>query len=109
MNNVKDNYTVYVTEFLNPRERHIIASVIGENNEEVKFSFFGGVPDAERQRAVIAPYFVEITEDNFELVGLEATYAQKFMTIEHPDVLGAFTSLGIDRKMIGDIFIHDGR
>lgn len=108
MNNVKDNYTVYVTDFLNPRERHIIASVIGENNEEVKFSFFGGVEDAERERAVIAPYFVDITEETFELVGLEATYAQKFITIEHPDVLGAFTSLGIDRKMIGDIFVHDG-
>lgn len=108
MNNVKENYTVYVTDFLNPRERQIIASVIGENNEEVIFSFFGGVEDAERQRAVIAPYFVEIGEDDFELVALEATYAQKFMTIEHPDVLGAFTSLGIDRKMIGDIFVHGG-
>lgn len=109
MNNVRDNYTVYVTEFLNPREREIVTSVIGQNNEEVIFSFFGGVQDAERQRAVIAPYFVPIDEADFELVGLEATYAQKFLTIEHPDVLGSFTSLGIDRKMVGDIFVHDGR
>lgn len=109
MNNVRDNYTVYVTEFLNPREREIVTSVIGQNNEEVIFSFFGGVQDAERQRAVIAPYFVPIDEADFELVGLEATYAKKFLTIEHPDVLGSFTSLGIDRKMVGDIFVHDGR
>lgn len=109
MNNVRDNYTVYVTEFLNPREREIITSVIGQNNEEVNFSFFGGVDEAERQRAVIAPFFVEIAETDFELVGLEATYAQKFITLEHPDVLGAFTSLGIDRKMVGDIFVHEGR
>ncbi|HZW68523.1 MAG TPA: YlmH/Sll1252 family protein [Pseudogracilibacillus sp.] len=109
MNNVRDQYTVYVTDFLNPREREIVTSVIGLNNEEVKFSFFGGVDDAERERAVIAPYFVDIDEADFELIGLEATYAQKFVTLEHPDVLGAFTSLGIDRKMIGDIFVHDGR
>ena len=109
MNNVRENYTVYVTDFLNPREREIVTSVIGPHNEEVIFSFFGGVKDAERQRAVIAPYFMEIEEADFELVGLEASYAQKFITLEHPDVLGAFTSLGIDRKMVGDIFVQDGR
>lgn len=109
MNNVRENYSVYVTDFLNPREREIVTSVIGPKNEEVQFSFFGGVDGAERQRAVIAPFFVEIESSDFELVGLEARFVERFITIEHPDVLGAFTSLGIDRKMVGDIFVANGR
>lgn len=109
MNHVRDQYTLYITDFLNPREREIVSSVIGTNNEEVHFSFYGGVEHAERQRAVIAPFFVEVTEEDFELVGLEAKYNEKFLKLEHPDVLGAFTSLGIDRKMVGDIFVHHGK
>lgn len=108
MNNVKENYTVYVTDFLNPREREIIETIIGTRNEEVIFAFFGGVIGAERQRAVIAPYFVEINEEDFEIVALEAAYASQFVSLTHRDVLGAFTSLGIDRKMVGDIFVQDG-
>lgn len=108
MNQAKDNYTIYVTDFLNPRERKIIENVIGTRNEEVKFQFFGGFEEAERQRAVIAPYFIEIDENDFEVVALEATYASQFVSLSHRDVLGAFTSLGIDRKMIGDITVHDG-
>jgi RNA-binding protein YlmH len=108
MINVKDNYSVYITDFLNPRERKIVATIIGTKNEEVKFSFFGGIDKAERQRAIIAPYFVEINEEDFEIVALEAKYASQFVTLSHRDVLGAFTSLGIERKMVGDIIVQDG-
>lgn len=108
MNSVRDNYTVHVTDFLNPRDRKIVATIIGTKNEEVTFSFFGGIEGAERQRAIIAPYFVEINDEDFELVALEAKYASQFVNLSHRDVLGAFTSLGIDRKMVGDIIVQDG-
>jgi len=106
---VENQFIIYVTEFLNPREREIVRYVIGEQNAEIDVSFFGGVDKAERQRAVIAPYFIPIETEHFELVGLEATYPSKFITLTHRDVLGAFTSLGIDRKMVGDIFVHPDR
>lgn len=108
MEQVKESYTVYVTDFLNPRECEIITSVIGNRNEEVIFSFSGGVEGAERKQAVIAPYFVEISEDDFDIVALEATYVDKFVSLTHRDVLGSFMSLGIDRKKIGDIIVRDG-
>lgn len=108
MHHARDNYAVYVTDFLNPRERHIVESVIGLRNDEVKYYFSGGIEGAERQRAIIAPSFVEIEEDDFEIVALKAEYNPQFQMLSHRDVLGAFTSLGIDRKMIGDIIVEDG-
>lgn len=108
MEQARESYTVTITDFLNPRECDIISSVIGKKNEEVIFSFFGGVKGAERKRAVIAPYFVEINEETFEMVALKATYVDKFVTLTHRDVLGSFMSLGIDRKKIGDIIVKDG-
>lgn len=103
---VLNQYIVQVTEFLNPRERKIIGYVIGEQDEELAVSFFGGVPEAERQRAIIAPRFIPTNEDDFALIGLEASYPSKFVRLSHRDVLGAFTSLGIDRSMVGDIYVH---
>lgn len=38
---------------------------------------------------------------------LEATFESKFITLQHRDILGAFMSLGIDRKKIGDIYVAD--
>lgn len=104
---VENHYSVYLTDFLDPREQYIIQSLIGNNNDEIHYSFFGGREGVERRRAVIAPAFVSIERDHFELAVLEATYSNKFSTITHRDVLGTLSSLGIDRNKLGDILVHD--
>src|SRR5699024_10696968 len=50
----------------------------------------------------------EIEEEDFQLSLLEATYPVKFAQIEHKDVMGAFLSLGIERKKLGDIVVDNG-
>lgn len=105
---VETMYEPRLTDFLNPREQQIIAQIIGENHDIIKYSFFGGNEKNERKRAIIAPFYYDVVEDDYLLTILEATYQTKFINIEHRDVLGALMSLGIERKIIGDIVIDDG-
>src|SRR5699024_7452528 len=106
---VMRNYIPYETDFLDPREQEIVKSIIGTTNEEVRFAFFGGSESRERKRAIIASFYEEITEEAFDIDLLEATFQSKFVTLQHRDILGAFTSLGIDRKKIGDILVAGDR
>ncbi|WP_058307891.1 YlmH family RNA-binding protein [Gracilibacillus massiliensis] len=103
---VTTRYESKVIDFLHPREQRIFDTIIG-NDEEIQLHFFGGWELAERKRAVLAPYYEEISNDSFEVVLLQATFPQKFVSIEHPDVLGSFLSAGIKRKKIGDIVIYE--
>lgn len=104
---MEQTFTSYTTDFLDPREQHIISSLIGSTNDEITFSFSGGTESSERKRAIIAPYYEEITDDLFSVVLLEASFPEKFVNIAHRDILGAFSSLGIDRKKIGDILVGE--
>ncbi len=106
---VEQSYTHYLSDFLDPREQQIVASLIGTQQDDIHYGFCGGNDTTERKRAVIAPFYEEITQDTFEIVLLEAAYPEKFVRLEHPDILGAFMSLGIDRKKIGDIIVLEDR
>ncbi|SHN15236.1 RNA-binding protein [Gracilibacillus kekensis] len=103
---VTNRYESKVIDFLHPREQRIFDTIIG-NDEDLQLKFFGGWEQAERKRAVLAPFYDEVNTDSFEVVLLQATFPQKFVSIEHPDVLGSFLSAGIKRKKIGDIVIYE--
>lgn len=97
-----------LTDFLDPREQQIVKSVIGTTNEDITISFFGGGKYSERKRAIIAPYYEEISEASFQLTVMQATFHSKFVSLAHPDVMGAFLSLGLKRETLGDIYVDDG-
>ncbi|QTM99346.1 RNA-binding protein [Sediminibacillus dalangtanensis] len=101
------SYQRKVTDFLDPREQKIFGSLIG-GKEDFRWRLFGGSPSAERKRAILAPYYEEIVLDDFELVLLEADYPVKFVSLAHRDVMGAFLSMGIKRKKLGDLVVKDG-
>lgn len=105
---VERSYVFKRSDFLNPREQKIVRQVIGEKNEDLQLKFFGGNEHVERKRAIIAPFYEELDQDDFDLVLLESSYNDKFLTIAHRDVMGAFLSLGIDRRKLGDIYAADG-
>lgn len=100
-------FTAQLTDFLDPRERQIVKTVIGEANEEIKVSFDGGDTEAERKRAIIAPYYEEKAISDFKLVLFQASFAKKFINVQHGDVMGAFLGLGLERKKMGDIIVND--
>lgn len=103
MTQVENTFVPYVTDFLDPREQQIITTVIGSNHDVIKFTFFGGSEETERKRAVIAPFYEEVQQSDAQVILLTATFPAKFISLNHSDVLGAFLSLGIERKKIGDI------
>src|SRR5690625_7981318 len=90
-------YTKQLTDFLDPRERQIIRSVIGESNDDIRVSFLGGDKEAERKRALIAPFYEEHKIDDYELVLYQANFAKKFININHGDVIREFLVLCIER------------
>ncbi|WP_186577539.1 YlmH family RNA-binding protein [Aquibacillus kalidii] len=96
-----------LTDFLNPREQTIFATIIGKDSD-MQLHFFGGNEETERKRAILAPFYETITVNDFETELLEATYPTKFISLEHRDVLGAFLSTGIKRKKMGDLLVADG-
>ena len=104
---VEQRHKLYLTDFLDPRDQQILGSIIGSKNEDIQFSLYGGVELSERKRAIIAPFYEEIHEHLFNVTLLGATYPSKFMTLTHRDILGAFMSLGVDRKKLGDIYVDN--
>ncbi|MFD2704878.1 YlmH family RNA-binding protein [Salibacterium lacus] len=106
-NTVETMYQRRLTGFLNPREQDILASIVGRD-EVVYLSFWGGQEHCERKRALLYPFYEEITEDDFDIQLFQITYPQKFVTLTHPDVLGSLTGLGLKREKYGDIVKGDG-
>jgi|SRR5699024_10012515 len=104
---VEKSYQYKLTDFLDPREQQIVKMLIGENNTDVKCDVLPK-ERAERKRVIIAPFYDEMMEEDFQLTLLEATYPVKFTQIQHKDVMGSFLSLGIERKKLGDIVVDDG-
>lgn len=105
---VDSSYTSKLTDFLDPREQHILKVLIGENGN-LKYQLFGGVSGSERKRALIMPDYLIPTEEEFQINLFEIEYPIKFVSIEHPQVLGSLMSLGLKRGKFGDIVMKNGR
>ncbi|WP_416144983.1 RNA-binding protein [Planococcus koreensis] len=107
MIDVEDRYTPRLTDFLDPRQRFIVQSVIGASDIGVAVS--GRFEDAERQRVLLYPSYYELQKDDFQITVFEIRYPVKFITLKHPDILGSMMSIGLDRNKYGDIRIDGQR
>ncbi|GEL07308.1 RNA-binding protein [Salisediminibacterium halotolerans] len=105
---VENEYRPKLTDFLDPREQHILRSLIGEK-ETVSVAFSGGSLNAERKRALIYPDYVTPEPDDFEVDVFEIHYPRKFVQLEHPKILGSLMGLGLKRGKFGDILSDGGR
>lgn len=103
---VMEQYASKLTDFLDPREQEIVKSVVG-NNEDVKLAFHGGAKGAERKRALLYPPYLEPTAEDFQLKAFNLSYPEKFVKIEHRQVLGSLMGIGLKRSKFGDIYFHD--
>ncbi|MDQ0350537.1 RNA-binding protein YlmH [Alkalibacillus filiformis] len=105
---VERNYVPVVSDFLDPREQLIFKSIIGQD-ENLQLSFNGGYEYAERKRALLAPFYETINFKDFNISILQGTYASKFVSLSHRDLLGTIMSLGLHRKKLGDLVVKDGQ
>ncbi|MFC3882654.1 RNA-binding protein [Bacillus songklensis] len=105
---VLTQYAPKLTDFLDPREQQIVESIVGHDGE-VKVQFSGGADGAERKRALLYPDYYEPSAEDFQLTFYDLVYPSKFVTVEHPQILGTLMSLGLRRSKYGDILINEGR
>lgn len=105
---VERTYSEKLTDFLDPRQQHILQSVIGDG-PDVRYAFFGGDLSCERKRAIIYPDYMQPQEEDFHIGLYEIDYPRKFVNLEHRMVLGSLMSLGIKREKFGDIIVQGER
>lgn len=107
-NSVEISYAPKLTDFLDPREQEIIRQLIGINSD-VKLQIFGGFAQAERSRALLFPEYLQPEAEDFQITLFEVDYPNKFVKLEHPQVLGSLMSLGVKRMKYGDILFEGNR
>lgn len=103
---VTSTYAPVLTPFLNPRQRIVLSQVLGRS-DDFYYVFWGGYPEAENQRCLLAPNYFTWQYDDFSLLAIEIDYPRKFHHLEHRQILGAILKSGIKRDRLGDIINHD--
>lgn len=102
---VENTYAPKLTDFLDPRQRYIIASLTGGTDLLVEAD--GAFTNVERMRALIFPNYYVPEREDFGITVFSVKYPTKFLTLQHKDVLGSLMSLGLDRSKYGDIRLED--
>lgn len=107
---VNKYYSFKLSPFLNPYELAIAQNVIAQQPEAfgLNVSHFGGYLHAERQRLLLAPDYLVTDYQDFDLQLFEIIFNQKFVRLQHYQILGKLAHLGLDRNLFGDI-ITDGQ
>ncbi|API93811.1 putative RNA-binding protein YlmH [Virgibacillus pantothenticus] len=106
---VERTYQPKVTDFLDPREQQLVTMLIATKDSDVNLLFNGGHDFVERKRAVLGPFYEDLQQVDAGLTLLEGHYPTKFVDLSHRDVMGACLSLGLKRKILGDIVVGNGR
>ncbi|WP_025693104.1 YlmH family RNA-binding protein [Paenibacillus zanthoxyli] len=98
-------HEVKLTDFLDPRQGYILQSLVNRH-PDVKVRWDGGHEEAERRRALIAPDYRDLEDEDIALKVLSITPAeQKLSELEHGDYMGSLLGLGVKRSKIGDIHV----
>jgi RNA-binding protein YlmH len=95
------------TDFLDPRQAHILNELV-RRYPNLQIRLDGGYPRAERQRAIIAPDYMDILAQDMgiRLFNIESNDS-KVSGLDHGDYLGAMLGLGLKREKIGDLHVSD--
>lgn len=93
------------TDFLDPRQAYILSTLVNRNGD-VHMKLDGGYKDAERKRAMIAPDYRPLEDEEMGISVLSLSSPDnKLDELDHGDFMGAILGLGIKRDKIGDIFV----
>lgn len=103
-----EHHAVKRTDFLDPRQAFIVQSLINRHGE-ASVRFDGGYEQAERKRAIIAPFYRDIGTEEADIGLLSVTSDDsRFAQLDHGDFLGSLLGVGIKRDKIGDILVGSG-
>lgn len=107
--NAGEYHEVKLTDFLDPRQSFILQTLVNRH-PDVHIRLNGGYDGAERCRAIVAPDYRDLDNENMGMAVLSIYSGdQKFLELDHGDYMGAILNLGIKRSKIGDIHVlEDG-
>lgn len=95
------------TDFLDPRQAHILFT-LANRHPDAQVLLSGGTPQAERQRAIIAPDYKRLDDVDLGIAVLAITSDDRRISeLDHGDYLGALLGLGIKRDKIGDLHVNE--
>jgi len=95
------------TDFLDPRQAHILFT-LANREPDAQVRLDGGSPLAERKRALIAPDYRLLEDEDLGIDVLEITSEDRRISeLDHGDYLGALLGLGIKRDKIGDLHVSE--
>ncbi len=94
------NYQIKTVGFLNPHQRSLILKSLHFGGD-VRVSFEGGYPSAERTMMLCVPEYLEADTD--EIISVVKITGRDIGSLTHRDYLGSLMGLGITRENIGDI------
>lgn len=95
------------TDFLDPRQAHILFA-LANRHQGANVRLDGGSPDAERKRALIAPDYKPLEDEDMGMAVLDiASDDRRIADLDHGDYLGALLGLGIKREKIGDLHVRE--
>jgi RNA-binding protein YlmH len=101
-----DEYRPVLTNFLNPRQRYIIETLVNRQ-DDLKISHFGGYPNAENARSLIYPIYHDAVDSDFDIQVLSINYPMKFADLHHSSILGTLIHQGMARESFGDVIHHE--
>lgn len=95
------------TDFLDPRQAHIVETLV-RRYPNLQMRLDGGYPQAERQRMIIAPDYMDIQSQDMgiRLLSIESNDT-KIADLDHGDYLGSMLGLGLKREKIGDLHVSE--
>lgn len=99
------NHETMVTDFYDPYQQNLLSPVLRVPG--ISFMSSGGYEDAERQRFVIGPEYLDMQEVDNSLALLVVSGNMKYQNLTHRDFMGSILGLGIKREKIGDIIVND--
>lgn len=95
------------TDFLDPRQAHILFT-LANRSSDAQVVLSGGGTQAERQRAIIAPDYKPLEDEDMGIVVLDiSSDDRRISELDHGDYLGALLGLGIKRDKIGDLHVSE--
>jgi len=102
-NACEKNYEPHFFEFFDLGQQNALKPVL--NRQDEPFLFYGGVENTERKMLCIYPEYVDQNDLEWPIEAL--FFKNDFEDVDHRNILGTLMQLGIERKVIGDIFVTD--
>lgn len=93
--------------FLDERQA-LLASGAAARQRDVRFALEGGYEGAARVLFGAFPLFVEPERESFPLEAVTVCF-RAGAQLSHRDLLGSLMSLGVERDVLGDLLLEDGR